>query len=132
MRATPWCEHWFPTRMYKAHFKPEFRAIFAEMAALPNVAVRFSSDAVDGSYEDGLHGSTIAPSYDKAYEIALRDGITLCPSSQNAGQCGPCRACWNADLPVTVYVAHGRNMAKVLKKIPVTVEHTAAPLPKAA
>lgn len=139
MRRTPWCRHWFPTRMYKPHFKAEFRQIFDEMRALPNVAVRFSSDAIDGTYTRGLHDSAIAPSYDKALEmsyrsIAERDWVVACPAGQNEGQCGPCRACLNKDNAVTVYVAHGRKMSKVLAKhlISVAVEREAAPLPKAA
>lgn len=137
MRATPWCRHWFPTRMYKAHFKAEFRQIFAEMRALPNVAVRFSSDDIDGTYVPGLHDSAIAPSYDKALEMSYRsigerDWVVACPASQNDGQCGPCRACLDKDNAVTVYVAHGRTMAKVLQKHSITVAHERTPLRKAA
>lgn len=127
MRRTPWCRHWFPTRMYKDHFKAEFREIFAEMQALPNVMVRFSSDSVDGSHTPGLHGSTIAPTYDKALELSYRsiesaDWVVACPAGQNQGQCGPCRACLDKTNATTVYVAHGRNMRKVIARIPVVVE----------
>ena len=58
MQKTPWVSHWLPTRMAKF---PKFQGIIAKMQQLPNVAVRFSSDAVDGSFVPGVHGSTIVP-----------------------------------------------------------------------
>ena len=46
MTATPNTKHWLPTRMYKF---PKFQAVLKAMQALPNVMVRYSSDAVDVS-----------------------------------------------------------------------------------
>jgi hypothetical protein len=47
MQATPHVKHWLPTRMYKF---PKFAAVLDKMQQLANVMVRFSSDAVDGTF----------------------------------------------------------------------------------
>lgn len=107
MVATPWVRHWLPTRMHKFS---KFADVLARMSALPNVMVRPSSDSVTGEYEPGVHGSTIVPSVD-----AVPEGVTLCHAANNAGKCGPCRACYDKSVPVVAYVAHGRSMAKVIR-----------------
>lgn len=107
MKLTPWVKHWLPTRMHKF---PKYKNIFRKMAALENVSLRFSSDSVDGSYIDGLHGSVIVPSAEYATEK-----MTLCRAYENAGKCSGCRACWQKDVPLIAYPAHGAKMAKVIK-----------------
>lgn len=107
MKLTPWCKHWLPTRMHKF---PKYKNVFSKMAALPNVSLRFSSDSVDGSYIDGLHGSVIVPMAAHATE-----NMTLCRAYENAGKCSGCRACWQKDVPLIAYPAHGVKMAKVIK-----------------
>lgn len=108
MQSTPWVRHWLPTRMHKF---PKFRDVLDRMRALPNVMVRPSSDSVTGEFEPGVHGSTIVPSVD-----AVPKGATLCHAANNAGKCGPCRACYSKDVAVVAYVAHGRSMAKVVRE----------------
>jgi hypothetical protein len=107
MQATPNTKHWLPTRMYKF---PKFQAILSAMAALPNVMVRNSSDAVDGTYTKGIHGSTIVPSADTA-----PDGVSVCPAYSQGGKCLDCRACYDKDVAVIGYPAHGKKMAKVIR-----------------
>ena len=107
MVATPNTKHWLPTRMAKF---PKFQAVLAAMQALPNVMVRFSSDAVDGAFTKGLHGSTIVPSADTAPA-----GVQVCPAYSQGGKCLDCRACYSKDIPVIGYPAHGRKMAKVIR-----------------
>ena len=107
MRRTPHVAHWLPTRMHKFR---KFAAVLAAMQALPNVMVRPSSDAVDGTYTPGVHGSCIVPTID-----AVPPGATLCNAATNAGKCGPCRACYSKTVPVVAYLAHGRSMAKVIR-----------------
>ena len=113
MEATPNTKHWLPTRMYKF---PKFAAILAKMQALPNVMVRPSSDAVDGTYTAGVHGSTILPD-----ATSVPAGVTLCRAYENNGKCSGCRACYDKSVPVIGYPAHGRKMAKVIKLQVVTV-----------
>lgn len=107
MKLTPWVKHWLPTRMHKF---PKYKNVFKKMAALENVALRFSSDSVDGNYIDGLHGSVIVPTAAHA-----TDSMTLCRAYENAGKCSGCRACWQKDVPLIAYPAHGLKMAKVIK-----------------
>ena len=107
MAATPHVKHWLPTRMYKF---AKFDAILAKMEALPNVMVRRSSDAVDGSYTKGVHGSTILPA-----GAPVPAGVVACTAPENNGKCNGCRACYSKDVPVVAYIAHGRKMAKVIK-----------------
>ena len=107
MQRTPWCSHWLPTRMHKF---PKFRAVLRDMQALPNVMVRFSSDSVRGEYVKGLHGSVIVPDAE-----TLPDGVSLCGAYSREGKCGGCRACWNKDVSVIAYPAHGKKMAKVIQ-----------------
>ena len=106
MVATPNTKHWLPTRMYKFS---KFQEVLAKMAALPNVMVRPSSDAVDGTFTKGVHGSTILPT------DAAVDGVFTCQAPKQGGKCLDCRACYDKTVPVVGYVAHGRKMAKVIR-----------------
>ena len=106
MEATPNTKHWLPTRMHKF---PKFQSIIAKMAALPNVMVRPSSDAVDGTYTKGVHGSTILPNGTSA------EGVHTCPAYTQGGKCLTCRACYDKSVEVIGYPAHGKKMAKVIR-----------------
>jgi hypothetical protein len=107
MTLTPWCKHWLPTRMYK--FK-KYLPIFDAMQKLPNVVVRFSSDSVTGEIVQGVTTSTI-------FSDVLPKGATECKAYQNEGKCNGCRACYDKDISVIAYKAHGVKMAKVIKII---------------
>jgi hypothetical protein len=107
MRATPWVQHWIPTRMQKFS---KYQGILDSMRALPNVSVRFSSDSVSGEYVKGQHGSTIVPTSDN-----VPDGVAVCRAYEHGGKCNGCRTCWDKSVPVVAYVAHGKKMAKVIR-----------------
>lgn len=107
MKRTPWVSHWLPTRMYKF---PKFRQVLAEMQALPNVSVRFSSDSITGQYTKKLHGSVIVPT-----AADIKPGMTLCRAYENEGKCSGCRACYDKKVKVIAYPAHGKTMHKVIK-----------------
>jgi hypothetical protein len=107
MKRTPWVSHWLPTRMYKF---PKFRQVLAEMQALPNVSVRFSSDSITGQYTKGLHGSVIVPT-----AADIKRGMTLCRAYENEGKCSGCRACYDKKVKVIAYPAHGKQMQKVIR-----------------
>ena len=106
MEQTPHCKHWLPTRMLKPRFKKHVK-IINKMAELPNVAVRFSSDSIDGSHQKE-HGSTIIPH-------AIGGSYTVCRAYDRGGKCGDCRACWNKNIKRIAYVMHGRKAMKTLK-----------------
>ena len=107
MQRTPLTKHWLPTRMAKF---AKFADVLARMQALPNVMVRFSSDAIDGTYTKGVHGSVIVPSPDKA-----GDDVHLCGAYANGGKCGDCRACYDKNIDVIAYPAHGRKIINIIK-----------------
>ena len=107
MRATPWINHWLPTRMYKFE---KFAEVIAEMEALPNVVVRLSSDSINGETIEGATTSTICHSAENAPE-----GATVCEAYTRGGKCGTCRACFSKDVPVVAYPAHGATMLKMIK-----------------
>jgi hypothetical protein len=109
MICTPWVNHWLPTRMHKF---PKFAHVFAQMEALPNVKVRFSSDSIQGEYIEGLHGSVIGPD---AATFQAREGVQLCEAYKHGGNCNGCRACWSKDVPLIAYPAHGLKMSRVIK-----------------
>jgi hypothetical protein len=105
MQQTPHVQHWFPTRMMKFS---KFQATLNGMQELPNVMVRFSSDAVDGSYTVGVHGSCIVSSSDADTDAKI------CTAPLTDGKCDGCRACYDKSVPVIAYVAHGFKMRKVI------------------
>jgi hypothetical protein len=106
MQQTPDTKHWLPTRMAKF---PKFEAVLSEMRALPNVAVRFSSDSVSGDFTPGVHGSTIFSSQ------RLPRSVFICGAYNREGKCDGCRACWDKSINVIAYPAHGRKMTKVIQ-----------------
>ena len=105
MESTPHCKHWLPTRMHKF---PKFRDVIAKMQSLPNVVVRFSSDSVTGKTIEGKTTSTI-------FSDVLPAGAFECKAYQHEGKCNGCRACYDKNVSVIAYKAHGVKMAKVIK-----------------
>lgn len=114
MVATPWTRHWLPTRMHKF---AKFADILAKMEALPNVVVRLSSDSINGDIIAGNTTSTIIPTISHR-----KPKMTICEAYEREGKCATCRACWDKDVEVVAYVAHGRKMAKQIKDLIQTVE----------
>ena len=114
MVATPWVRHWLPTRMHKF---AKFADILAKMESLPNVVVRLSSDSINGDIIAGNTTSTIIPTISHR-----KPKMTICEAYEREGKCATCRACWDKDIEVVAYVAHGRKMAKQIKDLITTVE----------
>jgi hypothetical protein len=107
MVATPWVKHWLPTRSYKL---TKIKVWLDKMQALPNVMVRYSSDSISGEYTEGLHGSTIIPT------DGFKTEARICPAYSQNGACGTCRACWDKNVTVVAYPAHGNKMKALTKK----------------
>lgn len=105
MALTPHCKHWLPTRMHKFS---KFKSVIASMQSLDNVTVRFSSDSVTGGVIEGLNTSTI-------FSDSLPANAFECKAYQHEGKCNGCRACYDKDVQVIAYKAHGVKMAKVIK-----------------
>ena len=125
MKRTEFCKHWLPTRMHK--FK-KFQSVLAEMQALPNVSVRFSSDSVAGETIEGTTTSTIVEGLQdikdpetkkivkKIFVGVVPKGAELCRAFEREGKCATCRACWDKKVKVIAYPAHGNKMKRVLKE----------------
>lgn len=107
MKATPWVKHWLPTRMHKFN---KYKTIIERMQKLPNVVVRFSSDSVQGEIIEGKTTSTI-------FSDTVPLGALECKAYEHGGKCNGCRACYDKDVKVIAYKAHGVKMAKVIKII---------------
>jgi hypothetical protein len=105
MTLTPWVKHWLPTRMYKF---TKFDNVINKMMQLDNVVVRLSSDSVTGEIINGLTTSTI-------FSDTLPEGATECKAYEHNGKCNGCRACYDKNVRVIAYKAHGKKMAKVIK-----------------
>jgi len=88
------------------HKFKKFKAVIAEMSALPNVVVRLSSDSITGEVVEGPQTSTIA-TLDNVPGDAL-----VCEAYSRDGKCGPCRACWSKDVALVCYIGHGKSMEK--------------------
>ena len=91
------------------HKFKKFHSVFAQMEALSNVVVRYSSDSITGETVAGRNSSTIIASLDSG-----NGNLKVCESSTREGKCGPCRACWNKDVSVVAYPAHGKKMLKLI------------------
>jgi hypothetical protein len=105
--GTPKTRHWFPTRMHKF---PKFTKILTEITELPNAVVRYSSDSVTGGVIKGKNTSTI-------FSGKEPKDVTICKAYERGGKCEDCRACWDKNIKVIAYQAHGRKMAKVIKTL---------------
>jgi len=107
MKGTPNVRHWLPTRSHKID---KIRPWLEKMNKLENVKVRYSSDSVMGEYEKGLHGSTIIPAHHTDDE-----NLTVCGAYSRGGKCKGCRACWDKNVDIIAYPAHGIRAKKVIR-----------------
>jgi len=105
IKSTPNCQHWLPSRSYKL---PHIRKALDMIALLPNVAVRYSSDSLDGERLDFGLNSTIIQSKD---DFVAEKGYALCRAGERGGKCGTCRACWSTAVETVAYVAHGNKVS---------------------
>ena len=107
MKKAWWISHWLPTRCHKLE---RTRGILEEMNSLPNVCVRYSSDSIDGDYDE-IHGSTIIPTPETD-----DDSLKVCPVYPgNQKTCDRCRACWDKEVKRVAYVAHGAKVKKLIR-----------------
>ncbi len=104
-QQTPWVKHWIPTRSHKVK---AIRPLLEALKRLPNVAVRYSSDSIEGRYSE-IHGSTIIPT-----RVSEDKRLTLCQALENRG-CQGCRLCWDPKIKIIAYPAHGRAMLKQVR-----------------
>lgn len=94
---TPEVKHWLPTQE-----RATVNNWLAKHATLPaNLAIRFSSPKKDVHPVPKVAGL--------AASSVSTDGTTpgaLCLSFERGGTCGPCRLCWNVNVPLVTYKEH--------------------------
>jgi hypothetical protein len=104
-RQTPHIKHWIPTKSRELFNQVKWECL----EALPNVKVRYSSDSIEGNYGPS-HGSTVVQKTDHRtkdrFKLTSSKEVYLCPSSNQDGKCGSCRACWSKKIKVIAYVKH--------------------------
>lgn len=94
-RATPWLQHWLPTREGKI-----LRDFVRDGATIPeNLVIRLSATMVDGA------APTAWPQTSTVHDASNGAGHR-CPSLQQDNKCGPCRACWNSAIANVSYHVH--------------------------
>lgn len=108
-KNTPHVSHWVPT---KACNVAELKPIVDKLDTLSNVALRYSSPDIDGSYTEGLHGATVIP----RHGFPVNEDVKICGAYLNENKkCSGCRACWDKSVKVIAYVAHGVSIKSVMK-----------------
>lgn len=112
MQATPHVMHWLPTRMYK--FK-KFHSVIEQMAALPNVAVRLSSDSITGELVNSKV-SDLNSTIIQEDKIDSYNGF-ICQAFYQDGKCLDCTACYDKNVKTIAYVGHGLTMKKKQKNL---------------
>lgn len=114
--ALPDTKFWIPTRSHKV---AKLALWIHKLSALPNVAVRYSADSIDGTFDAALHGSVI---YSCNSQLDIRDvasGMVYpCPAytEEHGGKCLECRQCYDKQTSVIAYKAHGLKMKSIVKK----------------
>ena len=92
----PHVAFWLPTREYE--IVKTYQKEYGDIP--PNLTVRLSAHMIDGKVPSfnlttsGVHTGN------------LPDGATQCPAYTNDGACGPCRMCWEPDVPHVSYPLH--------------------------
>ena len=116
MQALPGVQFWVPTRSHKV---ARISLVLSKMEKLPNVAVRYSADSIDGGFDPELHGSVIYTEDGQLLDNLLQDGLIYkCPAytETHGGKCLDCRKCYDKTTPVIAYKAHGNKMKGVVNK----------------
>lgn len=100
---TPAIRHWLPTRelgIVKAYVK-------AGGTVPGNLAIRVSATMVDGDATQAWPLTSGVHSFEP-HVSPLNEAVPLriCPAPLQGNACGPCRACWDFDVPHVSYHKH--------------------------
>lgn len=94
-RATPWLDHWLPTREARI-----VRDFVRDGGTIPgNLVIRLSATMVDGAAPKAW------PQTSTVHSANAPVGH-LCPAPQQGNKCGECRACWSRDVANISYHVH--------------------------
>lgn len=108
IEATPWCQHWLPSKEYKW-----WHSILKTRKLPPNVALRLSTPMDDTRPLKGFDLTSTTYTHDSSPAI---DGH-MCPAHLNKEkygkyECGECRACWDISVANIAYPKRGERASK--------------------
>lgn len=105
--ACPNTLFWIPTRSFKI---PKINEVLEKIAALPNVALRHSSDNYNQILDtDSLNSVVITESN------LDNPAVKNCSAFYQDGKCLDCRDCYDKSIKTIGYIAHGRVAKKTIK-----------------
>lgn len=103
---TPMIHHWLPTQ--ERGFVTEFLALGGEFPV--NLTLRVSASEIGGVTDPFLLSSVVSSrKLKRIWQQRIQRESTFryfCPSSQQDGVCGTCRACWDQRIKTIVYLEH--------------------------
>lgn len=105
-QALPAISFWLPTQE-----RGLIRAASPLATAAPNLCVRVSTPEINGPRPQGFPcASTVLP---KSYNVRWAERVArstparhYCPAPLQDNECGKCRACWDPEVAMTVYLEH--------------------------
>ena len=100
---TPDTTHWIPTTTWN-YPNQEFLDQLQVLQALPNVRLRASNPGSIPTLSKGLYPLQSVV----VQEIKPKSTKELfyCPASNQAGKCGPCKACYSSKIQTVAYLEH--------------------------
>ena len=106
--ALPNVKFWLPT-------KEKGMLATAKRAGLvipENLTIRLSAAMVDSDKVNSDLTGNVSLVQDKTELAGFH-----CKAPEQNGKCESCRACWNKEVAVVAYPAHGRRMGKMIKEL---------------
>jgi len=100
-RRTPDVKHWFPTKEYTIY--TEYLKTNTEP---DNLTIRVSAAMIDGKPSKAFHNTSTVHKNSEPTGFECDAYTRLSPISGRPGYCGPCRACWDKDVPNVSYPKH--------------------------
>jgi hypothetical protein len=92
--------HWMPTHEY-----PVVRGFVAAGGVIPrNLCIRVSAARIDGPPID-VAGLPVSTTHSRAAAEVYPEAFA-CPSDDQGGRCGSCRACWDPAVRHVSYPLH--------------------------
>ena len=101
-KQTPNTTHWIPTTSWNCS-NMEFLLLLQALQSLPNVRLRASNVGSIPLLSKGVY-----PLQSVVVKELLKSTKELfyCPASNQAGKCGPCKACYSDKIQTIAYLEH--------------------------
>jgi len=109
-QRTPNARHWIASKAL-ALDAPQWQELRSRLEAQPNIALRVCYGHLDGKPKP-QHTAIVLP-----HGVTPAVKAHVCPAERQGGECGACKACWNAaGVRVVAYRPHGTRIKSVLKQ----------------